>query len=168
MRGDGGGDTGALRQNGSAIGGGFFGQSSLATYALARQSNTVALTESMDPALAAPRGCCRRRRHHRSPRRPEHRDRPLRTRGTLAVVGLGAPVAPLPVGLILGRGLSVRGVVEGDSTPHTFIPHLVELWRRGDLPLEKLATTYHSEAFDFAWDAARTGRVIKPVLVTDR
>lgn len=252
MRGDGAGEAGALRLDGRPIAGGFFGQSSLATYALARQRNTVAIDDSLAPALAAPLGCSVQTGVgtvlNALAARPEHSVvvfgagavglsavmgariagcrtiiavdpvaqrravasdlgatatvdptggdvtaalldvtgggahaavdttavpevlttalTALRPRGTLAIVGLGAPVAPLPVGLIMGRGLAVRGVVEGDSEPHTFIPRLVALAAAGDLPLDQLVTTFAFEDFDAAWSAARTGRVIKPVLVT--
>ncbi|WP_422748842.1 NAD(P)-dependent alcohol dehydrogenase [Mycobacterium sp. WMMD1722] len=88
----------------------------------------------------------------------------LRPRGQLAVVGLGAPVAPLPVGLIMGNGLTVRGVVEGDSEPQRFIPHLVDLLRRGELPVERIVTRYDFADFDRAWAAARAGAAVKPVL----
>ncbi|WP_374693865.1 NAD(P)-dependent alcohol dehydrogenase [Gordonia rubripertincta] len=88
----------------------------------------------------------------------------LRSRGQLGIVGLGAPIAALPVGLIMGRGLRIRGIVEGDSAPATFIPELIDLHKRGDLPLEKLITTYDFADFDNAWAAARSGLAIKPVL----
>ncbi len=91
----------------------------------------------------------------------------LRSRGTLAIVGLGAPTAALPVDRIMGRGLAVRGVVMGESNPKTFVPHLVELWRRGELPLDKLVTTYRFDDFPLAWAAAQAGQVVKPVLATD-
>jgi aryl-alcohol dehydrogenase len=90
----------------------------------------------------------------------------LRARGTLAMVGLGMPVAPLPVGLILGRGLTVRGVVEGDANPRAFIPRLADLVARGELPLDRLITRYRFDDVADAWDAAATGRAIKPVLLT--
>ncbi|OBC08153.1 aryl-alcohol dehydrogenase [Mycobacterium sp. 852013-50091_SCH5140682] len=92
----------------------------------------------------------------------------LRTRGSLALLGLGALTAELPVALIMGKGLAVRGVVEGDSEPQTFIPRLAELYRRGELPLDKLVTTYPFDDFDRAWAAAKAGDVVKPVLVTGR
>jgi aryl-alcohol dehydrogenase len=57
MRGDRGDEASAFSRDGSPIAGGFFGQSSFATYAIARQGNTVALTDAIDPALAAPLGC---------------------------------------------------------------------------------------------------------------
>jgi len=92
----------------------------------------------------------------------------LRSRGTLALLGLGALTAELPVALIMGKGLTVRGVVEGDSEPHSFIPALLEHHRRGELPVDKLVTTCPFEEFDRAWAAAKAGEVVKPVLVTRR
>jgi aryl-alcohol dehydrogenase len=89
----------------------------------------------------------------------------LRACGTLALVGLGAPSAELPVGLIMGKGLRVRGVVEGDSAPHAFIPRLAEFWRSGVLPLDKLVTRFALDNFDAAWTAATAGTAVKPVLV---
>src|SRR5206468_7672375 len=87
----------------------------------------------------------------------------LRPCGTLALVGLGALNAELPVGLILAKGLRVRGVIEGDSDPHEFIPYLAELTRRGELPLEKLVTRFAFDDFGAAWAAAVAGTAIKPV-----
>jgi aryl-alcohol dehydrogenase len=92
----------------------------------------------------------------------------LRARGTLAVVGLGAPTTEPPIGRIMGRSLTVRGVVEGDRDRHTFIPALVDLWCRGDLPLDRLVTTFAFDDFHRAWSAAKAGQVVKPVLVTER
>src|SRR4051812_7868914 len=42
---------------GGRIGGSFFGQSSFATHALTRSSNTVVVPQSLDLAMAAPLGC---------------------------------------------------------------------------------------------------------------
>jgi aryl-alcohol dehydrogenase len=89
----------------------------------------------------------------------------LRACGTLALVGLGALSAELPVGLIMGKGLRVRGVVEGDSAPHLFIPRLAEFWRRGVLPLDKLVTRFAFDDFDVRWTAAKAGTAVKPVVV---
>jgi aryl-alcohol dehydrogenase len=88
----------------------------------------------------------------------------LRSRGQLGIVGLGAPTAALPVGLIMGKGLRIRGIVEGDSVPRTFIPELIDLHGRGDLPLEKLVKRFDFADFDAAWSAAQSGSAIKPVL----
>jgi len=89
----------------------------------------------------------------------------LRKRGKLALVGLGALTAELPVGLILANGLRVQGVIEGDSDPHTFIPRLAAHVLRGELPVDKLVREYQFEHFADAWSDAVAGRAVKPVLV---
>lgn len=90
----------------------------------------------------------------------------LASRGTLALVGLGAPTAELPVTLIMGKGLTVRGVVEGDSDPQVFIPQLTRWYHEGRLPLDLLVSTFVFDDFASAWSAAKSATVIKPVLVT--
>jgi aryl-alcohol dehydrogenase len=250
MRGDRGDGSGALSAAGSPIIGSFFGQSSFATYAVARQRNTIPIGDRIDVALAAPLGCsvqtgvgavlnvlrpvsgesvavfgagavglsavmgariagCRtivavdpvaERRSLATdlgatatidptdtpvvealaeltgggvthaldttaiPAVLADAVKALRITGRLGIVGLGVPKAELPVGLIMGKGLTVRGIVEGDSVPQTFIPELVDLHLRGDLPLEKLITRYDFADFDTAWQDARAGAVVKPVL----
>lgn len=92
----------------------------------------------------------------------------LRKCGSLALVGLGAMTAELPVGLILANGLRVQGVIEGDSVPGTFIPQLVGHLRRGELPVDKLVARYRFEDFADAWSdakAGKAGKAVKPVLV---
>ncbi|MGV0741731.1 NAD(P)-dependent alcohol dehydrogenase [Mycolicibacterium sp. XJ870] len=253
MRGSRRDETSAYRLNGEPITGGFFGQSSFATHAIATTRNAVVLPGNIDPALAAPLGCsvqtgvgamlnvldpqpqdavvvfgagavglsavmgariagCRiivavdpieQRRTLATELGatttvdPADADtsahileltggasaaidttaRPdviasavgvLKTRGTLALLGLGAMTADLPVAVIMAKGLTVRGVVEGDSEPHTFIPRLVELYKAGDLPLDKLVTTYPFDDFGRVWSAAKSAEVVKPVLVTAR
>ncbi|MBJ7341155.1 NAD(P)-dependent alcohol dehydrogenase, partial [Mycolicibacterium sp.] len=92
----------------------------------------------------------------------------LRACGTVALVGLGALNANLPVGLILAKGLRVRGVVEGDSDPQVVIPRLAELFRRGELPLDKLVTRFEFDRFGEAWAAATAGTAVKPVVAMPR
>lgn len=158
MRGDRGDETSALRLYGTPVVGGFFGQSSFATHAIARPANTVVLPEPMAPELAAPLGCS-----VQTGVGTVLNALALGAADVLAV--FGALSAPLPVGLIMMRGLRVRGVVEGDSDPHVFIPQLAQMWRRGDLPLGELVTTFSFDDFGDAWHSATTGGAVKPVLV---
>ena len=80
--------------------------------------------------------------------------------GTVAQVG-GSPFgtkAPVDMNRLLNGGRIIRGVVQGDSVPQVFIPKLIELYRAGKLPLERLVREY-------AFAEAAAGSVIKPVLV---
>ncbi|MEF3111687.1 NAD(P)-dependent alcohol dehydrogenase [Streptomyces chrestomyceticus] len=86
----------------------------------------------------------------------------LRRRGTLALVGIGtAEFDTLPV---LTKGLTIRGVTEGDAVPAVAVPELIGLYRQGRLPLEKLVTEFPFDGIEAAAEAALTGRVVKPVL----
>lgn len=99
--------------------------------------------------------------------RPEVIDRALRAlrrQGTLALVGIGAE-ASVDIMTVMTNGLRIRGVIEGDAVPAAFIPQLIELHRRGLLPIEKIITEYPFAEIETAARDAAAGRVVKPVLV---
>jgi aryl-alcohol dehydrogenase len=58
----------------------------------------------------------------------------------------------------------VRGIVEGDSVPADFLPQLVEHWREGRFPVDRMMTFYDFDQIDQAAKDAEAGTVIKPVL----
>lgn len=64
--------------------------------------------------------------------------------------------------LLLGRTL--RGSIGGDSVPRRFIPRLVELYQAGQLPVDKLVTTFGFEQIEEAIRATRGGQAVKAVL----
>jgi len=90
--------------------------------------------------------------------------RPL---GTTAIVGSPAPGSELPLDIIamIISGKSVIGVAEGRSVPQLFIPRLLELWRQGRFPVDRIIETFPFEQINEAAEAAHSGRVIKPVLM---
>jgi aryl-alcohol dehydrogenase len=67
--------------------------------------------------------------------------------------------------LLLGRTLS--GVVEGDADPQTFIPELIELYRDGKFPFDRLVKTFPFSQINEAVHASESGEVIKPVVIFD-
>lgn len=66
--------------------------------------------------------------------------------------------------VVVGRGITIRGIVEGDANPQLFIPRMVEFFRQGRLPLDKFVKTYPLEKINEAVDDLEHGRVVKPVL----
>ena len=86
--------------------------------------------------------------------------------------GVSAQVAAPPRGtlysaeasVVVGRGITVRGIVEGDANPQLFIPRMVEFFREGRLPLDKIVKIYALEKINEAVDDLEHGRVVKPVL----
>jgi aryl-alcohol dehydrogenase len=90
-------------------------------------------------------------------------------RGVCAAVGaasFGTDVA-IDAGALLAKGQTLRGVVEGESLPDTFIPALIDLYRQQAFPFDRLITRYRFDEIDRAVADAESGAVIKPVLVFD-
>lgn len=91
----------------------------------------------------------------------------LAMRGTLALIGVPSnPAAALPLNVLaaLSNGLTVRAVIEGDSDPHEFIPQLVDLYKAGKFPIDKLVRTYPFAAINQAVDEQKRGLCVKAVL----
>jgi aryl-alcohol dehydrogenase len=68
----------------------------------------------------------------------------LGVRGKLGLLGVPVdPQAVFPVGLFEPPllGLTIRGIIEGDADPKTFIPYLLDLHRQDKFPFDKLITT---------------------------
>jgi aryl-alcohol dehydrogenase len=93
--------------------------------------------------------------------------RSLDSLGTCAYVGTAPPGVHggFPMLEAMTKGLTIRGVLQGDSTPADFIPRLWELHRQGELPFDRLITHYPLEQINQAAADTETGDVVKPVLV---
>jgi aryl-alcohol dehydrogenase len=83
--------------------------------------------------------------------------------GLIGAPPLGTEEA-IDVNGLLSTGRIVRGLVEGHSVPQTFIPKLIDLWRAGRLPVDRLVRAYDFDQINEAADAALAGDVVKPVL----
>ena len=82
---------------------------------------------------------------------------------TVGFQGLSNPVELDQVAIMSGRG--IRGSVEGDAIPQRFIPALIDHYRAGRLPLEKLVRTFSFAQINEAVAASNNGDVVKPVLI---
>ncbi|MEN9704803.1 MAG: Aryl-alcohol dehydrogenase [Pseudomonadota bacterium] len=90
--------------------------------------------------------------------------RVLAMRGVAAFVS--APPAPLsvPLPLLLGGGRSLRGIIGGDAAPQVVIPMLLDFWRQGRFPVDRLVAGFPFADIAAVFDAFHHGSVIKPVL----
>jgi aryl-alcohol dehydrogenase len=93
--------------------------------------------------------------------------RSLDSLGTCAYVGTAPPgvTGGIPMLEAMTKGLTVRGVLQGDSTPSRTIPRLLDLHRRGLLPFDRLITHYPLEEINRAAEDCEHGDVVKPVLL---
>jgi aryl-alcohol dehydrogenase len=94
---------------------------------------------------------------------------------SLAIAGvcgvIGAASAGTEVHLdmtaILDRVPHIIGINQGDADPQSFIPRLLDLYRGGRLPYDRLITPFPFAEINQAAQAAASGAVIKPVLLFD-
>lgn len=93
--------------------------------------------------------------------------RMLAPAGTCVVVGVPAHGEPGEFDVIdvVARGLRIVGTNQGDANPRVTIPRLIELYRSGGLPIERLVTTFAFRDINAAAVASLDGSVIKPVLL---
>ncbi|KAK3676315.1 hypothetical protein LTR78_003589 [Recurvomyces mirabilis] len=66
----------------------------------------------------------------------------------------------------LVNGLTIRGTHQGDSVPRDMIPKLIEMWREGKFPFDKLLTPFRFEGLKHAMAEMHAGRAIKAILYT--
>lgn len=71
--------------------------------------------------------------------------------------------APEMLHLLTG-GRKLQGIIGGNANPKTFIPLLIDYWRKGLFPFDRLITEFRFDQIDQAWEQFRAGKVIKPVL----
>jgi aryl-alcohol dehydrogenase len=87
----------------------------------------------------------------------------------MAARGICAIVGNQRHDLVLGpqsvsRGKVLTAVYEGDAVPQIEIPRLIQLWRAGRFPIEKLVTAYPLSDIDRAERDLARAAVIKPVV----
>jgi aryl-alcohol dehydrogenase len=91
----------------------------------------------------------------------------LAKRGVAALIAVAAPGVrySFDPNSFVGRGIRIVGAIEGNAVPTEFIPKLVEFYRLGQLPLERLVSTFPLSRINDAAAAMKEGTVIKPVLL---
>ena len=92
----------------------------------------------------------------------------MRKEGLAVLVSfLSGPVELDATMLFVGPCVSFAGTVEGASNPQLFIPKLVQFFKEGRLPVDRLATYYPFAEVRRAFEESRTGKAIKPIVVFD-
>lgn len=88
----------------------------------------------------------------------------LRPLGKVAIVGV-TPAMELDVhNDLMAEGKTMVGVIEGDSVPRVFIPKLVQFYRAGQFPFDRLVRFYAFEQIAQAFEDSAKGTTVKPIL----
>ena len=81
----------------------------------------------------------------------------LNTNGTVAVLTGGGTQS-------LTEGRKTLGIIQGDAVPQIFIPKLIEFYKAGLFPFDRLLKFYNFNEINKAIADAKRGDTIKPVL----
>jgi aryl-alcohol dehydrogenase len=69
------------------------------------------------------------------------------------------------VGGSLLKGWNFRTIVQGSSVPQQMVPRLIELWKQGRFPVDRLVKTYDFADINNAFADSASGAVVKPLLM---
>ena len=84
--------------------------------------------------------------------------------GKCVVVGATGDLTINVQNELMGDGKSLIGVVEGDSIPKDFLPKLMDYYKMGMFPFDKLIKFYPFEQINEAIEESHQGKCIKAVL----
>jgi len=65
---------------------------------------------------------------------------------------------------MLAGGRQLRGILGGEAAPRSFIPRLIDYWRQGRLPFDRMIRFYDFAQIAQAFHDTESGETIKPVL----
>jgi aryl-alcohol dehydrogenase len=89
----------------------------------------------------------------------------LAPRGTCCLVGSAREGVEVSLEMrVLQQGRVVRGCIQGESVVKDFLPRLVDLYRAGQLPVDRLVRHYEFAAINEAVADMLAGATIKAVL----
>ena len=90
-----------------------------------------------------------------------------RFNGTCVVLGATGDITFNVQAELMGDAKSLIGVVEGDAVPKVFIPQLLDYYRRGQFPFDRLVKFYPFSQINEAFAESHAGVCIKAILKMD-
>ena len=66
--------------------------------------------------------------------------------------------------LLMNPSVTLAGLTEGGSNPQVFIPKLVQFYKEGRLPVDKLGKFYDFKDIDKAFEDSHSGVTVKPII----
>lgn len=89
----------------------------------------------------------------------------LRLAGKISIVGMGGDVTLNFTNDILMEGKTILGTIQGDSTPQLHIPKIIQYFKEGKFPFDKLVKFYDFKDINQAFNDSESGKTIKPIVL---
>ncbi len=93
----------------------------------------------------------------------------LRRLGTAVVSSVTGPaeISIVTEMMLMNPSVTLAGLTEGGSNPQVFIPRLIEYFKAGQFPIDRLVEFYPFEEIGKAFEDSHSGKTIKPILLFD-
>lgn len=89
----------------------------------------------------------------------------LAVRGVLAQVSVSGGSVTLDLNFdVMWPSRTIVGIIEGDAVSKIFIPQLVEYYKQGRFPFDKLVKFYDFNEIEKAFEDSAKGVTVKPIL----
>ncbi|KAI8938585.1 hypothetical protein NX059_004463 [Plenodomus lindquistii] len=89
----------------------------------------------------------------------------LRPKGQMVLIGIVEGAMNVDVGSLMTFGHQLRGCIEGHAQPDKFVPKMIDWYRQGKFPIEKLTAMYSFDEFEKALADTHSGEVVKAILL---
>ena len=67
--------------------------------------------------------------------------------------------------IMLSKGNRIQFIMGGSVIPRVFLPKMIEWYKMGRFPIDRLVKTFPFDQINEAFEAAQTGQAVKPVLL---
>lgn len=84
--------------------------------------------------------------------------------GIMVALAMGPPLTVSPVPQLIYGGKLLTSIAEGAADPHKIIPMMIERYKEGRFPIDRIMDYYGFDEFDKACEDFHKGIAIKPVL----
>lgn len=84
--------------------------------------------------------------------------------GVEAIVGITPKMEIDMFADLMAEGKTLRGVIEGEAIPKVFIPQLIEYYKQGRFPVNKIMKFYRFDEINEAFRDSNEGKCIKAVV----
>lgn len=85
--------------------------------------------------------------------------------GTVALIASSPAGTTAPIDMMtLLNGRTIKGIVQGDSVSKIFLPKLIEYYKAGKFPFDRLVKFYDFEDIEKAFEDSKSGVTVKPIL----
>lgn len=91
----------------------------------------------------------------------------LRINGQVVEVGIREEIDVHLFEDLMAENKTLSSMQEGDAVPKILIPKMIEMYKKGKFPFDKLIKKYELEDINQAFADSAEGFTIKPVLVVD-